>query len=69
MAEQEQNVDQLVETLKDRKITCAKFVSLEKRYRQLASDAGKYGMSGTMGNTEQIANKLKQVRRGVCRLR
>lgn len=65
----EENVDQLVETLKDRKITCAKLKSFEGKYRNVAQEAGKYGFSSTMGDTEVIATKIKKVRTGVCKLR
>ncbi len=66
---EEQEVNQFVETLRDRGLTCAKLKSMEKRERRDAQEFRKYGFDTGGKINEELANRIKQVKKQICKLK
>jgi len=61
--------DVLVDTLKSRGLSCGKLKSVEDRERREAGDFRKLGFSQIAEAQEASANRIKELRRKVCKLR
>jgi len=68
MAE-DMNIDELVETFKQRGISCKDLKRREEQRLKLAKEARKDGFESTAKMDEQVASKIRSVRRSVCKLK
>lgn len=68
MARKESSGD-IVETLKQRGVTCAKLKSMEKREIREASEFRRAGFNNLAASQENSAKKLRGLRQQVCKLR
>lgn len=59
----------IVNTLKQRGVTCSRLKAIESRERKEAGDFRKMGFENIANVQEQTANKLKELRDKVCKLR
>ena len=69
MAEEDTNIDSLVETFRKRGISCKALRRKEDQRLNLAKEARKDGFESTARADEAVADKLRQVRRKVCLLK
>ena len=67
--EEDITVDELVDTFKSRGLTCRGLESKEKLRIRLAKEARKDGFIETAKMDEEVARRLRQVRKKVCRLK
>ena len=65
----EENMDQQVEVMKERGLTCAKMRSSEKKEYKDAKYYRSNGWVGLANIKEQMAEKIKNVRKSVCKLK
>lgn len=61
--------EDIVETLRERGLTCSRLKSLEKREREDAKIFRSVGFGNIGDINEQVANKIKSLRNRVCKLR
>ena len=61
--------DNLIESLREKGVTCTRLKGLEKRERREAQDFRKLGFEGLANSQEVSAQKLKELRGRVCKLR
>ena len=62
-------MNQFVETLRGRGLTCAKLKGLEKRERRDAQEFRKYGFDTGGKINEELANRIKSVKNKICKLK
>ena len=67
MAKKEQR--DIIEILRGRKLTCAKLKSMEQRELKDSRDFRKVGFNEIAKSNENSANKIKVLRKRVCKLR
>ena len=61
--------DSLIESLREKGVTCTRLKGLEKRELREASEFRKLGFGGLASSQEASAQKLKELRGRVCKLR
>jgi len=61
--------DRLVQTLKDKGLSCAKLKSLEKREFKESQEFRKIGFNEVAQNQEKSARSIRALRKRVCKLR
>ena len=64
-----ENEDNLIESLREKGVTCTRLKGLEKRELREASEFRKLGFQGLANSQEASAGKLKELRGKVCKLR
>lgn len=64
-----ENLDQEVELMKERGLTCAKMRSAEKKEFREAKNYRSNGWTGLADIKEKVAEKIKSVRKNVCKLK
>ena len=64
-----ENEGTLVDTLRERGVTCTKLKALEKQRIRMAQEGRKMGFENTSKKDEEIASSIRSVRNQVCKLR
>lgn len=61
--------DALIQTLKDRGLSCAKLKSMEKRQLKDSAEFRRVGFNSLADIEEKSASKIRELRNKVCKLR
>ena len=69
MAEETENIDALVESFKEKGISCKDLARKENQRRDLAKEARRDGMLKVAEGDEAVASRLKSIRTKICGLK